>query len=113
MKILWIDDEQHLLNGFKLLMRDDHKVTTLTGPILTEATVEATKPDVVIIDGLRNSDRNGVVIAKILRKDGHKVGICSGDAIMELEAKRQGIPFMWKPATKDEMLEFIEVVKEG
>lgn len=109
---LWIDDEQFILDGMRLIFKKDHDIRTLLTPDDALKIAKFLKPEFIVVDGnFKNSKLDGIEVAEILHEYGFKVGIYSGCIEIEERARKKNIHFLSKlDMGKEKLLVFIDLV---
>lgn len=116
-RILFVDDEQHVLNALRRVFRKfDHEVETFTSAVQALAAMEQAEPFHVIVSDYRMPEMNGVAFLKIVRHRWPNAvriilsGYAETNAI--LAATNEGNIFKFIPKPWDEQ-QLIEIIDEA
>jgi YesN/AraC family two-component response regulator len=113
-KILFVDDEVSVLEGYKRLLRLDFSVDTAVGGYAGMAAMKANGPFAVVVSDMRMPDMNGVeFLAQVRQKSPQSVRmLLTGHSDFEaaIEAVNRGniYKFLTKPCNKPTLMAALE-----
>lgn len=112
-KILFVDDEPQILDGYRRLLSQEFTVNTASGGVQGLAMIQASGPYAVVVSDMRMPGMNGVeFLAKVREKYPNTVRILlTGHADFEvaIDAVNRGsiFRFLTKPCKKEVLVEAI------
>jgi FixJ family two-component response regulator len=113
-KVLFIDDEPSVLEGFQRLLRQDFEVNTAQGGYLGLAAIQSCGPFAVIISDMRMPEMNGVEFLSQVRHrapDSVRMlltGHADLDAAIDAVNKGNIFRFLTKPCKKQVLVDAIQ-----
>jgi len=113
-KVLFVDDEVHVLDGFQRLLRQEYAVSTALGGYQGIATVQANGPYAVVVSDMRMPGMNGAeFLAQVRQKAPDSVRILlTGHADLDsaINAINRGniFQFLTKPCTKAVLVDALD-----
>lgn len=115
-KILFVDDEQHILTSYRRTFRKDYQIVTALGPEIALEIIETKGPFAIVISDMRMPGMNGVeLLARIkeISPDTVRMMLTGyADFNTAIEAINEGniFRFLTKPCPPDSL---IKVVDDG
>ena len=115
-KILFVDDEEKILNGIERQLGDEFDIVTAVGPQKALQAINDEGPFAVVVSDMRMPDMNGAELLTRLREI-HPQSVAMiltgfSELTSTIDAAKRGLVFRFlsKPCKEDEL---VEALKDG